>query len=80
MKAKYVLAIILLTLLSAIFLTACNEVVGNPTFTITFNTNEGTLIEPITKQAGESIQAPTPPTKQGYVFDGWYLIIILLKT
>ena len=73
MKAKYVLAIVLLTLLSTIFLTACNDVVDNPNYTITFNTNEGTSIEPITKKAGESIQALTPPTKEGYVFDGWYL-------
>ena len=41
-------------------------------FTIYFETNGGTTIEPIKQTAGESITAPTEPTKVGYVFDDWY--------
>lgn len=41
-------------------------------YTITFNSNGGSAVAPITKKAGESVSAPTPPTKEGYTFDGWY--------
>ena len=41
-------------------------------FTIYFETNGGTTIEPIKQTAGEPITAPTEPTKVGYVFDNWY--------
>lgn len=39
---------------------------------VTFNTNEGSAIPPITITAGNTITAPTAPTKSGYTFDGWY--------
>ena len=41
-------------------------------FTIYFETNGGSTIEPIKQTAGEPITAPTEPTKVGYVFDNWY--------
>jgi uncharacterized repeat protein (TIGR02543 family) len=44
----------------------------NAKYTITFNSNGGGDISAITKEAGESITAPTAPTKTGYTFDGWY--------
>jgi uncharacterized repeat protein (TIGR02543 family) len=42
------------------------------TYTITFNSNGGSSVTAITKEAGESITEPTAPTKAGYTFDGWY--------
>jgi uncharacterized repeat protein (TIGR02543 family) len=41
-------------------------------YTITFNTNGGSLIDGETHDYGEVISAPTPPTKNGYNFSGWY--------
>ncbi len=41
------------------------------TFTITFITNGGTEISPITGKYGTSISVPDP-IKPGFVFDGWY--------
>ena len=40
--------------------------------TISFNSNSGTNISPITVENGTKATAPTPPTKAGYIFGGWY--------
>ena len=40
-------------------------------YTITFNTNGGTAIAPITQDYGTAITAPENPTKTGYTFAGW---------
>lgn len=39
---------------------------------ITFNTNGGTAVAPITGNYGDPITAPDAPTKTGYTFAGWY--------
>lgn len=41
-------------------------------FTIRFETNGGSEVESVTVKRGERLAAPTSPTKQGFVFDGWY--------
>ena len=41
-------------------------------YTITFNTNGGSAIEPITQVWGTPVTKPTNPTKPGYTFGGWY--------
>ena len=47
---------------------------GTPVvYTITFNSNDGTLVESQNVNAGEKVSEPTPaPTKEGFTFDGWY--------
>ena len=40
--------------------------------TVTFATNGGTEIEPITVADGETIEQPDAPVKEGFLFDGWY--------
>ena len=40
-------------------------------YTITFDTNGGSEIEPITQDYGTEITAPEDPTKTGYTFKGW---------
>ena len=43
------------------------------TYTVTFETDGGTGVSPLTNVVHNStISAPTPPTKTGYDFDGWY--------
>lgn len=44
-----------------------------PTYTITFNANGGSEVTSITKEAGQTVNAPSNPTKAGYAFGGWYL-------
>ena len=40
-------------------------------YTITFNTNGGSAIDPITQDYGTAVVAPSNPTKTGYTFAGW---------
>ena len=40
-------------------------------YTITFDTNGGSEIAPITQDYGTEINAPDKPTRKGYTFKGW---------
>ena len=40
-------------------------------YTITFDTNGGSEIAPITQDYGTNITAPANPTRKGYTFKGW---------
>ncbi len=54
-------------------LVACRSVGdGNTTYIISFNTDGGSEVQSIILKAGERIVLPDPPTKDGYVFTGWY--------
>ena len=63
MKYKKIILILLLFIL----LTGCKE----KTYTITFNTNGGTLLENIIVNKGEKINNINTPTKEGYLFVNW---------
>lgn len=41
--------------------------------TLTFDTDGGSTIAPITAEIGAEITPPSAPEKEGFVFDGWYL-------
>lgn len=47
----------------------------NPTveYTVQFNTDGGSYVEPQTVRHGECAFRPVDPTKDGMVFDGWFL-------
>ncbi|SKC39461.1 Internalin-A precursor [Acholeplasma oculi] len=40
-------------------------------YTLTFNTDGGTAVEPIIGNFATSVSAPDAPTKEGYTFAGW---------
>lgn len=44
---------------------------GVSLYTITFDTNGGSLIDSITGNVSDPVNAPTEPTKEGYTFAGW---------
>ena len=43
------------------------------TYTVSFNSNDGSTVDNITVNHGEKVTAPKAPTKDGYLFAGWYL-------
>ena len=44
----------------------------NPGFTITFDSKGGTDVPSQNQMYGELLKEPEPPTREGYVFTGWY--------
>ena len=49
-----------------------NELVVGTEYTITFDSKGGSAVQPVKASAGAAITAPTAPTKDGFVFAGWY--------
>ena len=59
-----------------LFLVSCDDVNNIPEdvlYTITFESNEGSVIGDITEILGSSIDKPTDPIRSGYIFNGWYV-------
>lgn len=46
--------------------------VSNAGFDVTFDTQGGTVVEPQKRMHGELLDTPQTPTREGFVFDGWY--------
>ena len=50
------------------------KIVFNPEYTLTFYDNDGeTILAEQTETVGETYTLPENPTKEGYIFAGWYL-------
>ena len=43
-----------------------------PTYTVTFNSNDGSQVNAQVITSGQVASRPMNPTKEGYVFNGWY--------
>lgn len=61
---------IFISFLQAFLLTGCNS---NVNYSISFNSNGGTDVLSVQSKGNTSITMPNDPTKDGYIFDGWYL-------
>ena len=44
----------------------------SPGFTITFDSKGGTDVPSQNQMYGQLLEVPEPPTREGYVFTGWY--------
>ena len=65
------LNIIIIVLVIA--LVACMAIgISNAGFTVNFDSMGGPMVESQKHMYGELIEAPIPPTREGYLFDGWY--------
>ena len=42
------------------------------TYTVTFDTNGGSAVDPVTVDAGSTVTKPAAPMKSGHNFGGWY--------
>lgn len=65
---KKILSLILIFFV--FFLNSCDL---NPTRVIDFQSNFGTLVPSIRKLPLVNVDEPTPPTRDYYTFDGWYM-------
>lgn len=45
----------------------------DPGFTVTFDSRGGTDVPSQNQMYGEKLELPEPPTREGYVFTGWYI-------
>ena len=66
MKKRFL--VFLLTIIAVFTLTSCSK-----KFTVTFNSNGGTSIDPVEVKKGKTVAKPADPTKEGSEFDGWDL-------
>lgn len=41
-------------------------------YTISFDSRDGSIVEPIAQAVGSNLTEPMNPTREGYVFAGWY--------
>lgn len=65
-----VAALIVLLALAMLVFAACET---GKTYTLTFETGNGSAVSPIKAKAGDKIDLPDEPTLDGHRFDGWYL-------
>ncbi len=78
-KTVLIIAIITCLIIVSTMLIACNEKEVKY-FTITFDSNGGSEVAPLTLEEGASIALPSNPTKEGYIFAGWYIDSSLLES
>ena len=73
MKLLKRFGILLLALLCALpLLSSCKKDEEETVYyTVTFDSNGGTPVEKQTVEAEEAVREPTPPTREGYIFEGW---------
>lgn len=69
MKKLRLFSIMFLLAISCFLFSACGS---NITLTINFDSNGGTSCKSIEYVVGKSFNMPDDPTKENYIFDGWY--------
>ena len=70
MAKKFLLILLTIVLMTACFtMTACKKNV----YTVTFDTDGGTLVESQRVEEGSKATKPLDPTKVGHEFDNWYV-------
>lgn len=63
---KFVSLVAILTL--GLILMACTST----KYTVTFESNGGSVVAEVQVESGQKLTAPSAPTKSGYAFDGWF--------
>ena len=70
---KRLFTVAALTVLLALAMLVFASCETGKTYTLTFETGNGSAVSPIKAKAGDKIQLPDEPTLDGHRFDGWYL-------
>ena len=69
MKRLRLFSTIILVMVGYFIFSACDS---NITLTINFDSNGGSVCEPIEYVVGKNLDMPDDPTKENYIFGGWY--------
>lgn len=69
MKKLKLFSLVMVAIASCLLLSACGS---NISLKINFDSNGGTYCKPIEYVVGKSFNMPDDPTKENYIFDGWY--------
>jgi uncharacterized repeat protein (TIGR02543 family) len=64
---KKLLLVVFIFVLTSITLFACSDKVK-----VTFDSAGGSAVQSQTLEKGATVEKPDAPTKEGYVFEGWY--------
>jgi len=79
MKKTRIILTVVVALLSLSLLVSCNKKEEDNTpgtdvvyYTVTFDTNGGSAIAPLTVQYGQTLTDVPTPVRIGYTFAGWY--------
>ena len=56
-----------------VLVTAIFEDIPTPIHTVTFNSQGGSNVDDQTVEHGETVERPTDPTRENYIFEGWYI-------
>lgn len=64
-----IIIFLLIGLITTVLLSCTNEIT---TFTVQFNSQNGTPIDSVRVSKGSRIAEPLEPTRENYDFDGWY--------
>ena len=73
-RISSVFAILVMAIVLTCIFAACDKTSAQDSneISISFNSMGGSSVQSITIEKGKPISLPTAPTKEGYVFDGWY--------
>ena len=71
-RLSFTVISILLALLVLSCMVACKQEQPLATYTVTFDTQGGSEIAPVTVEEGSKVSKPADPTREGYYFGGWY--------
>ena len=69
-----ILAILTMAVILTCIFAACDKTSAQDSneISISFNSMGGSSVQAITIEKGKTISLPTAPSKEGYMFDGWY--------
>lgn len=72
MKVKKVVVAMLFCFITGLYLVGCGNNKTNKGLEVIFDTDGGSTVEKQVVEEGDSLSKPEDPSKDGYVFEGWY--------
>ncbi|MDD3107562.1 MAG: InlB B-repeat-containing protein, partial [Bacilli bacterium] len=71
-KARSLMGMVFLLVISIFIFSGCNFGSSPVEFTLYFDSNGGSIVENVIYDGVNEITMPENPSKEGFIFDGWY--------